>query len=189
MLWGALPKRWEKGSPVEHIPTMREACCARLCCVLPRPAGRIQLQVKSFPARVGQRLQRLATEGWTPAGETTSPKVPKISGARGPQRPAAVHVPPVAAADDRRTPLTLRVCSSRATRCLSSRARRSSASPIQLSPAAFPKTFVPRRPCQPSPILRRLSRPHCPTLRLAAGRSGGAAAPRWAQQEPHGVRC
>jgi hypothetical protein len=35
MLWGASPKRREKGSPVEHISTIREACCARLCCVLP----------------------------------------------------------------------------------------------------------------------------------------------------------
>jgi hypothetical protein len=50
----------------------------------------------------------------------------------------------------------------------------------------FLEALPPRRPCQPSPILRRVSRPRCPTLCLAAGHSGGAAAPRWGRSHRRG---
>src|SRR5713101_2069525 len=43
----------------------------------------------------------------------------------------------------------------------------------------------PRAPLMalPSPILQRLSRPRSPVLRLAVGRSGGAAAARWVRRQ------
>ena len=59
--------------------------------------------------------------------------------------------------------------------CLQSRLK---AFPTRLSRSLLPR--VPLIPL-PYPILRRMSRPRGAALRLAPGRSGGAAAPRWAR--------